>query len=47
MVLCSHALACRDASGGLEYYCSKFSCRMDLDLIERCRTCSEYCQIEG
>lgn len=42
VVICRHAHTMQDGCGKLEFYCSKFSWRMDLDLLERCRSCIEY-----
>lgn len=45
--MCSYAVERRDRSGRFEYYCARFSRRMDVDTLEKCRTCREYVRLEG
>jgi hypothetical protein len=46
VIMCSYAVERRDPSGQFQYYCARFMRRMDLDFVERCRTCEEYLRFE-
>lgn len=42
MELCRYTQIEQDGNGRLEFFCTQFSWRMDMDFLEKCRSCSKY-----
>mgnify|MGYP006894299853 CR=1 FL=1 len=42
VVFCRFTCTKRDKCDQLEFYCSHFERRMEIDLLEKCQHCTEY-----